>query len=658
MILPLVFLGPSLLREEAEAILAAEYRPPIRRGDLPALAGPNPRTICIIDGEFLQKLAVTPQEILATLEQRHRVVGAASMGALRAVELSRFGMRGVGRVFVAYRDGRVERDDEVAVAVDSESRGAITEALIGMRLAFDEAREAGLLDSDEHARVTDAAQAMHYTQRTFRAVVRKLGIQQEREQQVVGFLTGRATNLKAADAAEALRQIACGEHEIADSVPRPIRLAGRPGRIPGLAALPRARKCPGPTSVRIREAHETDALLRDFGPRLGITRVADITQLDTLGIPCFTAVRPGLGPSAYSGKALSSIDARVGAQMEAIEAAAAFGMPPAVCRGAYDEALLHGDALDPDLLPICNTASTRPKAYVDDWVTGSELSTGQPVLMPAAAVYLGLSSKPPWYSSSNGLASGNCVTEAIAHGLAEVIERDALCLHDLAVAPERSRAFLRVLAERPPAPRLARAPGIRSPGDFPNLHIVTLPDLLREACRRIEAAGARVVLRVVTSDVGVPTFACLIHEDYGPWGEMQHVGSGAHPDATVAARRAITEAAQCRATYIQGVREDLPEPALTLSVPLAEYWSAPPAVAFGDLPSRHFEDVADDVHFMVERLAEVGLGRILAVDLGESDWPVSVTKVIVCGAEPPLFVNGATGPWFGWRARSALGLSV
>jgi ribosomal protein S12 methylthiotransferase accessory factor len=421
--------------------------------------------------------------------------------------------------------------------------------------------------------------------------------------------------------------------------------------------LPQAMKRPGPTSVRSREAEDTDAVLRQFGPRLGITRVADITQLDTLGIPCYTAVRPGLGPSAYSGKALTPIDARVGAQMEAIETAAAFSEPPAVCRGDFREALRHGDALDPDTLPVCNTTSTSPREFVDDWVIGSDLRTGTRVLVPAAAVYLGLTATPPWYTSSNGLASGNAVTEAIAHGLAEVIERDALCLHSLAVAAEPARAFLRVLAEPPAGPRPARIPGIRAWSEYPNVDLATLPALLRDVCRAVESTGARIVLRDITSDVKVPTFACLIHERHGAWGEIQQIGSGTHPEAVVAARRAITEAAQCRATYIQGVREDLPEPALAAPSSVGAFWAADPTVAFGDLESHHFDDVADDVAFMIDRLADAGLDRVVAVDLGHREWPVSVTKIIVSGAEPPFAIAADTGPWLGWRARGALGLS-
>lgn len=660
--LPLVFLGPSLGLDTAQSILAAEYRPPIRRGDLPALAGAHPRTVCIIDGLFFQHLAVTPDEILATLAQGHHVVGAASMGALRAVELGRFGMQGVGQVFEAYRDGRAERDDEVAVVFEDGAFRPFSQALISMRRAFAAARDAGHLGADQCEAAIRTAAELHYGARTYAAVIRSLALAPEQARRLLAFLNEEVEDLKAQDAIAVLTAIARGTRApAACAQPAPgkanLRLRLAPRGIAGLADLPPALKRPGETSVRSRDCADTDRLLSRLGPQLGITRVADVTQLDTLGIPCFTAVRPGPGTSVYSGKSLDPVDARVGAQMEAIETAVAFGHPPALCHGPHRVAARHGPALDPACLAIGNTATIDPAAYADDWVAGHELRSGAPILVPAAAVYLGHIHTPPWYASSNGLASGNSATEAVAHGLAEVIERDALCLHDLATAPEAARAFLRVLAAPPRCPCPARLPGVRRANDFANIDLQSLPPPLLALCRRAEAGGARVHLRAITSDIGVPAFACLMVQELGG-GVLKHVGSGCHPDARVAARRAITEAAQCRATYIQGAREDLPEPALLATGAVEDWWLEGPKADFAALSSHVFADVRDDVAFMLDRLAAVGLDRVIVVDMGDPAWPIAIARVIVCGAEPPLEMDGASGPWLGWRARSALGLAA
>ncbi len=92
---PIVFLGPSLPRQEAEKLLDADYRPPIRRGDMDAL--PPGSIAGIIDGVFDQDLSVSPTEIRAALLRGVRVFGAASMGALRAVEVP--GVRGIGKIY-------------------------------------------------------------------------------------------------------------------------------------------------------------------------------------------------------------------------------------------------------------------------------------------------------------------------------------------------------------------------------------------------------------------------------------------------------------------------------------------------------------------------------------------------------------------------------
>src|SRR5262245_60226636 len=114
--LPIVFLGPTLSREEAERELPALYLPPAEQGDVYRAAVEKPPAILIIDGRFDQVPAVAHKEILWAMSEGIHVFGVSSMGALRAAELHPFGMEGVGAVFEAYRDGALVADDEVAVA--------------------------------------------------------------------------------------------------------------------------------------------------------------------------------------------------------------------------------------------------------------------------------------------------------------------------------------------------------------------------------------------------------------------------------------------------------------------------------------------------------------------------------------------------------------
>src|SRR5262245_17446347 len=111
-----VFLGPTLPVEAARSILPeAVYLPPVSMGDVYALLAQKPQRIAIVDGLFERTPAVWHKEILFALSRGVRVLGSSSMGALRAAELHRFGMVGVGRIFDAYRDGVLCDDDEVAL---------------------------------------------------------------------------------------------------------------------------------------------------------------------------------------------------------------------------------------------------------------------------------------------------------------------------------------------------------------------------------------------------------------------------------------------------------------------------------------------------------------------------------------------------------------
>jgi hypothetical protein len=136
----IIFLGPSLSHERARRIFAgADYRPPAKKGDLLRLAAdPEVRMVGLVDGVFLQDYPPTPIEVYQLArKQGVLLAGAASLGALRAVELEKFGMVGIGRVFQLYRSGRINADDEVAVtfAPEEQSYGLQSEKSIISRQA-------------------------------------------------------------------------------------------------------------------------------------------------------------------------------------------------------------------------------------------------------------------------------------------------------------------------------------------------------------------------------------------------------------------------------------------------------------------------------------------------------------------------------------------
>src|SRR5262245_8594564 len=119
-----VFLGPSLPREQARAILEARYEPPARMGDIYRILG-DVRAVVLIDGVFHSVPAVWQREILDALAEGVPVYGASSMGALRAAELYTYGMVGIGTVFGWYRDGIIDADDEVTLLHGPEDAGYV-----------------------------------------------------------------------------------------------------------------------------------------------------------------------------------------------------------------------------------------------------------------------------------------------------------------------------------------------------------------------------------------------------------------------------------------------------------------------------------------------------------------------------------------------------
>ncbi len=167
-----VFVGPSLSAERVTAALpGARVESPACRGDLGRVLSDGARTILLIDGAFAHTPAVSPGEVVHALDAGARVIGAASLGAIRAAECRPAGMEGIGAVQLLYRLGVIRDDDEVAVAVEPD-RGhrAASVALITIRFAVLSALRARQLDRPAAQAVLSAAKRMHFSLRHWEAV--------------------------------------------------------------------------------------------------------------------------------------------------------------------------------------------------------------------------------------------------------------------------------------------------------------------------------------------------------------------------------------------------------------------------------------------------------------------------------------------------------
>lgn len=164
-----VFLGPSLAREDAEQALDADYLPPICRGDL-ARIPENVRFVGIIDGEFFQSLSVSPKEIVTLLRRGITVCGASSMGALRAAETWKLGTVGVGKIFAMFRDGILDADDEVALIYERDTYRKLSEPLVNLRAALDLAASAGAIDEHEKNDLLCRMKSLYFPERSHQAL--------------------------------------------------------------------------------------------------------------------------------------------------------------------------------------------------------------------------------------------------------------------------------------------------------------------------------------------------------------------------------------------------------------------------------------------------------------------------------------------------------
>jgi hypothetical protein len=169
---PIIFLGPSLSHEKARKIFDADYRPPARKGDFLRLAADFDvveMAIGFVDGVFLQDYPPTPIEVYHLARKKGvLLVGAASLGALRAVELEKFGMVGIGKIFQLYKTGKVNADDEVAVTFASEGDYQLqSEAMIDIRYNLYLAHKKGVINEKAKSMLVRLAKEIYFPHRKY-----------------------------------------------------------------------------------------------------------------------------------------------------------------------------------------------------------------------------------------------------------------------------------------------------------------------------------------------------------------------------------------------------------------------------------------------------------------------------------------------------------
>jgi ribosomal protein S12 methylthiotransferase accessory factor len=408
---------------------------------------------------------------------------------------------------------------------------------------------------------------------------------------------------------------------------------------------------------RVVAPADTLRRIKPLARKAGVTRLANITGLDRIGIPTYSAVVPKSRDllSTYNGKGATRTDAACGALMEAIERQSALNLQRPVVRASYRKISRRERALDPKTMAL-----KLDSEYTDDlvlsWVDGYDICSNEPVKAPATAagymLYEGYG--PPCFDivTSTGLASGNTMEEAICHALCELIERDAWTLAEL-------------LAHCLPLWKYQQQPNVPTGVEFqddqeryPEVDLDGADAVIRGMLRQFSKAGLTLIVKDITSDLGVPSIMASSQDCSGPV-PLAHLGFGAHPDPRVAVSRAISELAQSRAVDIQGVREDLSGP----DEPVPAYMHHVQRVdaidrsswyhcrtrhrrKLGDIGGAIHGDILDDIRFMLERLKVGGLHQAIVVDLTDAELGIPVVRVFVPGLES----WAADQSRIGWRA--------
>ena len=353
---------------------------------------------------------------------------------------------------------------------------------------------------------------------------------------------------------------------------------------------------------------------------MGITRIANVTGLDRIGIPVVMVCRPNARSIAVSqGKGLDMDTAIVSGLMESAELYHAEQIECPLKLGSMAELAHSHRFAEIGRLPRLSGAWFTHD-LVTLWIEGRDLISGETRWLPFESVRANFTVPAPPGSgffdcSSNGLASGNTYDEAIHHGICEIVERDATAIWN----------------RMPSADRRSTGVDLSSVPDGP----------CRDVVEQLHRADFQVAAWETTSDIGVPAFFCLI-ADRRDQNSHHGLGAAAHPVPEVALLKALIEAAQVRTTYVSGARDDLQleeyserhrENRRRLAEGLMSEHSPTRQIASAD--KRAGEGTTADQAWLIDRLQGAGVNEIVVVDLSKEDIGLPVVRVVIPGLEGP-----------------------
>ena len=380
---------------------------------------------------------------------------------------------------------------------------------------------------------------------------------------------------------------------------------------------------------RAQAPEDTFRLIRPYLARAGVTRIADVTGLDYVGVPTTLALRPNAPTMACSsGKGLTLDQAYVSGAMEAFELHAAETATLPHIRASYRD--LSNTYPMP---PVANLWLTRHSLFSVEWpfywCLGWDLITQAEVPVPMAMVGMArnsmVGSLRAFLASSNGLGAGNSFLEAVTAGLYEVIERDGIACH-----------YHAALNKQQPIPVVPE-------------EILRAYPLVAGVLEKCDRARVRILVQECVVDTNVPIYNAFAFDKHDHGVPVTH-GYGAHLDPEVALLRAITEALQARLNFIAGSRDDLFRSAYVRV--RAGWHDSVNALQFAQTHSpqakkqvsRATDSFESDILDLLSCIERVGLPNVIVLDLTPPDFPVFVVRVLVPGFEGYMHHGYQPGP--------------
>lgn len=371
---------------------------------------------------------------------------------------------------------------------------------------------------------------------------------------------------------------------------------------------------------RLIEPQATLEQIRPRLPEMGITRIANVTGLDRIGLPVVMVTRPNSRSlSVAQGKGLDLVNAMVSGVMESVESYHAERIELPIVSADFATMTRRCSRVSVAEISRCKNSPFHPHHEVL-WIRGENLFDGEMTWIPYESVHTDYTLPAPvgsgcFAATSNGLASGNHPLEAIIHGISEVIERDAVTLFSL--QSDQTREHKRL-----------------------DLSTVSDADCL-EIINKFRSVGSYVNVWDTTSDIGVPVFLCHLTGVLDPTTDAlkTSVGSGCHPSREIALLRALTEAAQSRLTHITGSRDDMPASNYRPGVGLRSMTIRPRILldeqlsSYKDVPSLDSNSLDDDLEWLLERLGNAGFSEVIAVDLTLPQFSIPVFRIVIPGLE-------------------------